>query len=130
MALFQDYSNLFWSGVKQHFDTAKSEGAKYLIVYETYCEDIYNVETSISYVAINTGQEEKTLRDLANSGKNIIYVYELSLPFSEARKGIEILPDSAVAVYNDVSEQIQKNRELINLRQGTIVEKLRRLVFG
>jgi len=75
----------------------------------TICEDNGNVDISLNSHLLNADSEVMPLlQNIATSKpveKNVLHVYDVSLPFDTARKTIDILPKEAVVEYNRLIQQ-------------------------
>jgi len=109
MAMFEDNIGGFWINFRNSFEEAKRDNAKYLIVANTICEDNGNVDISLNSHLLNADSEVMPLlQNIATSKpveKNVLHVYDVSLPFDTARKTIDILPKEAVVEYNRLIQQ-------------------------
>lgn len=109
MAMFEDDAGGFWIDFRNIFENAKNDKAKYLIVYNTICDDEWNLDISLSsHVLFEDSEAMPILKNIATSKpaeKNVLHVYDLSLPFDVARKTIDILPKEAVCEYHRLIQE-------------------------
>lgn len=136
MAMFHDYQAQFLQNIEQYFNEAKSQGYDLMVVYEASTHDRFNIVNSIFYIELKKGQEERKLTKLAervepNYLVSLNCVYDLSLPFNQAKKDITSLPGQAVLAFTTIANKAKsphRANEANPLSRG--FKKLRGLVLG